>query len=117
MRDKDRIEHILQHYDEMLLLKHKYDFEEHNEIDRLAYKKAIRMDLLQMGELVNHLSNETLIKLNPEDVKGVVDIRNFVAHGYTKLKDDYIEDTITIYCPKLIEQLKEIILVENSNNK
>lgn len=41
MRDKDRIEHILQHYDEMLHMKHKYDCEEHNEIDRLAYKKQL----------------------------------------------------------------------------
>ena len=82
---------------------------EKDEEQRNRLLKCIRMDLIQMGELVHHLSKETKSSLNPDDVSGVVSIRNIVVHGYSTIKDDYIWDTIDNYCPSLIEQLKKII--------
>lgn len=106
--DKDRIEHIFRHYEELLNEKHDYEIEKDEE-QRNRLIKCIRMDLIQMGELVHHLSKETKSRLNPDDVSGVVSIRNIVVHGYSTIKDDYIWDTIDNYCPSLMEQLKKII--------
>jgi len=106
--DKDRIEHILRHYEDLLSEKHDYEKEE-DELQKSRLIKCIRMDLVQMGELVNHLSDETKSKVNPSDISGVVSIRNIVVHGYSTVKNNYLWDTINNYCPNLIEQLKKII--------
>ena len=103
MNDKERLEHIFKHYDE-LCLELKTPFE----IDEKYLKKAIYMDIFQIGEHVNHLSDELVSKLDQNDVRGVVNIRNYIGHGYTVLKEKYINEVINIHLPRLIEQLKKL---------
>lgn len=48
--------------------------------------KAIKMDIVQIGEHCNALSHETQNKIQKFDLKGVINLRNFIARGYTRLK-------------------------------
>ena len=66
------------------------------------------MDIFQIGEHVNHLSEGAMGKLDHNDVRGVVSIRNYIGHGYTVLKEKYIDEVINIHLPRLIEQLKKL---------
>ena len=66
------------------------------------------MDIFQIGGHVNHLSEELSSKLDHNDVRGVVSIRNYIGHGYTVLKEKYVEEVINIHLPRLIEQLKKL---------
>jgi len=81
-RDKSLIEHIKNHYaemqDELNLLNDSFDEFENNS----TVRKAINFDVLQIGENFSHLSDEVLKLFNMNDIRGIIDIRNFVAHGY-----------------------------------
>ncbi len=103
MNDKERLEHIFKNYDELC-----FELKTPLEIDETSLKKAIYMDIFQIGEHVNHLSDELMNKLDQNDVRGVVNIRNYIGHGYTVLKEKYINEVINIHLPRLIEQLKKL---------
>ena len=66
------------------------------------------MDLFQIGEHINNLSDETKAKLSAHDLRGVINIRNFIGHGYVVLDDEIIWDSIRNDCPRLIEALQKI---------
>ena len=102
MNDKERIEHIFKHYDELYLEVTL------GKIEEKYLKKAIYMDIFQIGEHVNHLSDELVSKLDENDVRCVVNIRNYIGHGYTVLKEKYINEVINIHLPRLIDQLKKL---------
>ena len=103
MNDKERVEHIFKHYDELCL-----EVTTLGKIEEKYQKKAIYMDIFQIGEHVNHLSDELVSKLDENDVRGVVNIRNYIGHGYTVLKEKYINEVINIHLPRLIDQLNKL---------
>ena len=49
------------------------------------YFKSVAMDLLQIGELANHLSKEFRKKHKEIPFTQIIGMRNIVAHGYGKL--------------------------------
>ena len=106
MNDKERVYHIFKHYDEMMQEIEILNNDETKSKDLL--KKSIYMDLFQIGEHVNNLSDETKKKIEPRDLRGMVNIRNFIGHGYVVLDDSIIWDTISNDCPKLINRLHEL---------
>jgi len=111
--DKQLIEHIEKHFEELkeelLSINDSLDIFQSNYI----YNKAIKMDLLQIGENVNSLSADTIELLNKNDVKGIIDIRNFIVHGYVVVKDKIIWEAIHNDLPRMIKKLKEV----KDNNK
>ena len=54
------------------------------------YFKSVSMDLLQIGELANHLSNDFLQKHENIPFPQIIGLRNIVAHGYGKLTADTV---------------------------
>ena len=103
-RDIQLIKHINIHYQELL--------EEMNGINSLeefkkggVIVKAVKMDILQIAENVNCLTNETSNRLDPKDLRGIVDVRNHIAHGYVYVNDDIIWDVIQDRLPKLISEI------------
>lgn len=106
-RDIQLIKHINIHYQELL--------EEMSGIVSLEeFKKsgviikAVKMDILQIAENVNCLTSETCKKLDPKDLRGIVDVRNHIAHGYVYVNDDIIWDVIQDRLPKLITEINSI---------
>ena len=67
--------------------------------------KAIKMDIIQIAENINCLSEETTSKLNPKDLRGIADVRNHIAHGYLRVNDEIIWFVIQDSLPKLIDEI------------
>ena len=108
MNDKERYNHILKHYEELLtewpLMK-----KETNPVKKENFwKKCVYMDLFQIGEHFNKFSKSVQEKINLVDVRGIVDIRNKIGHAYFSVDPDIIEYSIENECPRLIAKLKEL---------
>lgn len=71
--------------------------------DVMGYDATL-MSLLQIGETLNKLREETFADKLP--IKGTYDVRNFIAHDYEGVNKMIIEDIIRTQLPKL----KQIIL-------
>ena len=93
------------------------------ELDKITYEEfvnnyvlrnSISMDLMQIGELVNHLSNEyyerTNDKMNWNVIKGM---RNHFAHGYFSMDYQIIFDTAIKDIPLFQKKLDEEIQIIN----
>ena len=108
MNDKERYEHIIRHYNEMLeelkIIKNEKD----EKLKELLFTKAVYMDLFQIGEHVTNLSDSIKSQINASDVRGIINIRNFIGHGYVVVRKDVIKRAIEEDCPKLIARLKEL---------
>ena len=106
-RDIQCIEHINRHYQDLVEeVKTVSTFEEFAKGGVLA--KAIKMDILQIAENINSLTEEVSVKLSPKDLRGIADVRNHIVHGYV-----YVDDTIIWYViqdclPKLINDINSI---------
>ena len=106
-RDVQLIEHINRHYQEML--------SEVNEVETFEsfaeggpMTKAIKMDILQIAENINHLSDEASALLDPTAYHGVISIRNRIVHGYLTVDDEIIWKVIQNRLPKLIEDINNL---------
>ena len=108
MNDKERYEHIIRHYNEMLEELKVIKNEKDEKLKELVFTKAVYMDLFQIGEHFNNFSKQLRAKINTKDVRGIVDIRNKIGHAYFAVDPEIIEDTIEKECPRLIGKLKEL---------
>lgn len=60
-----------------------------------SIRRAVLFDFLQIGELFNHLSPSFVKAFNNKHSLDLIDIRNRIVHGYGKIKDNIIYNTIT----------------------
>ena len=84
-----------------------------NEIDDFdfenPYFKAISMDLLQIGELANHLSKEFQKKYKDIPYAVIIALRNIVVHGYGSLNNQRVWNTSHDDIPILRNRCLEIL--------
>ena len=107
VRDQQLVNSIKVHHKELLEeLSLINGFEEF--IANKIVNKALKMDLLQIGENVNHFSEDVQKQLDKRDFIGIIDIRNQVAHGYVKVKEDIIWNTIQNDIPRLMKQINNL---------
>ena len=107
-RDQQAIKHINKHYQELLEeVKLVGDFEEFKKGGVLT--KAIKMDILQIAENTNCLTKETASQLSQKDLRGIIDIRNHIAHGYVHVNDEIIWYVIQDCLPTLINEINNLI--------
>lgn len=104
-RDIEIIKHIKMHYyemkDELSLVHENYDEFLENE----TIRKAITFDLLQIGELFNNLSDKKKSTMNKKEIRGIIDIRNYIVHGYVVIDNKIIWDTIHNNLDSLMNEL------------
>ena len=106
-RDTQLIEHINRHYRE--LLQEKDDVKSFESFAKGGtISKAIKMDILQIAENINCLSEESSSQLDPADLRGIIGIRNRIVHGYITVDDEIIWTVIQNRLPKLIESINKI---------
>ena len=70
-------------------------------------RKSILFDFLQIGELVNQLSDKFIRKFNNENTKKLIAVRNRIVHGYSSIKDSIIFNTLKNDLPLFIEHINE----------
>lgn len=106
-RDKQLIKYINKHYEELQEeIKEIGSFKEFAKGGVLT--KAIKMDVIQIAENINSFSEETTALLNQKDLRGIVDIRNHIAHGYITVDDQIVWKAIIERLPYLIKSINSL---------
>lgn len=73
------------------------------------YRDVVCMNIFQIGELANQISEETRSALEDIPWRQMYAIRNILAHAYIKIDDEIVWDTVMNDIPKLENRLREII--------
>jgi len=87
-------------------LGNKRDFLEYE--SNKQFRRAVERELEIIGEAVNHLLalDETIAI---DNARRIVDLRNFVIHGYDKVDNVIIWGVISRDLPKLKEQVDKLL--------
>ena len=89
-RDRDILEHIFRYCEQIETAHADFDRSRQRFDESTTYQNAVSMCILQIGELVGHLSEEfkaTNTKIPWHKIRGM---RNYVAHEYGKIDLDVV---------------------------
>ena len=78
-----------------------------NTINNRIGKHALLMCLMQIGESLNKIQDETLKEKLP--IKGAYDVRNFIAHDYEGVDSGLIENILRYLIPELKMTILEML--------
>ena len=81
--------------------------------DRELYRPAILMHLVAIAEQFDKLKKENtefLKEFSLEDLKGIYDVRTFIAHDYEGLNLSIIETAIRYGLPELLKVCDSVVL-------
>ena len=107
---KDKVKKYLFDIEEAIVSIHSYlgekrDFSEYQKNKQL--RRAIERELEIIGEAANKI-----LQLDPEikieNARKIVDLRNWVIHGYDKVDDVIVWGIIINHLPKLKEQVSDL---------
>ena len=105
-RDYVIIYHINQHYSDLLAdLKQLDTLESFSNANER--RRAILFDFLQIGELMNQLSDSFIEDFNNKNAYKIISIRNRIVHCYSKIRDDIIYNTLINNVPQFVKSLNE----------
>jgi len=74
--------------------------------DRMG-KHALLMCLMQIGESLNKIQDETFKEKLP--VKGAYDVRNFIAHDYEGVDMGLLENVLRYLVPELKVTIRSLL--------
>ena len=75
-------------------------------------KRAVGMTVINIGELVKDITEETRIKYRNVPWKAIAGLRDIAAHKYQTLRMEDVYNTASKDLPELEESLKNIIECE-----
>ena len=101
----EKLDFIVEKIDDIESFKARYKSIEDLLNDVMGYDATL-MSLLQIGETLNKLREETFADKLP--IKGTYDVRNFIAHDYEGVNKMIIEDIIRTQLPKLKQTILNI---------
>ena len=108
-RDKSYLQRMLEYCERIEEAKQRFGTTFEQYIEDADYRDVVCMNIFQIGELANQISDETQNKLKDIPWAQMYAIRNILAHAYIKIDDKIVWDTIENDIPKLKERLKEIV--------
>ena len=76
--------------------------------ENMIYRKAIMMDVFQIGELFNSMSEKAQKFFSKKDVRGICDIRNHIAHGYVVINNKVVWNIVHDCLPYIVSVVNEI---------
>lgn len=107
------LQHIIRYCDEVLATVEMFGDDKQEFLQNFIYRNAVSMPILQVGELVNHLSDDFTTIHSEIPWKAIVGMRNRFAHGYQVMNLEEIWFTVTndipalrLYCRKIIDGLE-----------
>lgn len=81
--------------------------------DEIKSRPAILMHLVSIAEQINKLKDESAFEIlenfSKSDLKGLYDVRNFIAHDYDGVDLSIIEDVIRYGIPSLQSSVENIL--------
>ena len=72
-------------------------------------KRACAMTVINIGELVKNITEETRTKYNHISWKAIAGMRDIAAHAYQTLRMEDVYNTIIIDLPELKKELLKIL--------
>ena len=108
-RDVDNLSAVLDHCDRVIAIADNYERSYEAFKSDVAFRDAVLMNIFQIGEAVNRLSDECKEQLSELPWHQMYGMRNRIAHGYGELKDEIIWDAALNSVPDLKEKLEELI--------
>ena len=107
IRDKNRLEHILEAIEKALEFTENVSFDEYktNTMLRYAVVKCIEI----VGEASYKLSNEFRNQHPEIEWRDIITMRHILVHGYYQTEDAIVWDTVKNYLPILKEKIETII--------
>lgn len=104
-RDEDLFAGMLDHCDRIILAtKRIRSFEEYSR--DWVLQDAIKMNLFQIGELANHVTEKRKMKLSAIPWKNMIGMRNIIAHGYISIDEKLLWETCVKDVPELKKKLE-----------
>ena len=73
-------------------------------------KRAICMTVINIGELVKNLSDESRLNHRSVPWKEIAGFRDIAAHKYQTLRMEDVYETVTVDFPTLYSQLEDILV-------
>lgn len=111
-RDIQILQHILNYCTEVEITIKTFGEDENKFLNDFIYRNAISMPILQIGELVNHLSKDFTNLYVEMSWRDIVGMRNHFAHGYQVVDFSEVWETATKDIPEL-KDFCESVLKEN----
>ena len=106
LSDISRLEFILEMIEDI-----EYTIEENSSLikalENRIGKHALLMCLMQIGESLNKIEDESLKGKLP--IRGAYDVRNFIAHDYDGVNLAMIESDLRINIPKIFKIIESIL--------
>lgn len=94
-RNRDIIEHILRYCNQIETAHDDFGKSKERFIESTTYQNAVSMCILQIGELVNRLSDDFKAEHSNIPWHKIRGMRNFVAHEYGSIDFDIVWYTAT----------------------
>jgi len=106
-RDKDNLAAILDYCDRISSIVERFgdSFEKYSA--DADYRDAVLMNVFQIGEASNRLSDECKEIMNAIPWHEIYGTRNVIAHGYVKVKDEIIWEIVKKDVPLLKQEIGE----------
>ena len=111
-RDIQILQHILNYCIEVEVTIKTFGEDENKFLNDFIYRNAISMPILQIGELVNHLSKDFTNLYVEMSWRDIVGMRNHFAHGYQVVDFSEVWETAIKDIPEL-KDFCESVLKEN----
>jgi len=108
-RDIVIIKYIIEHIENVQNSQKRFGNEYNIFASDKDYFNSICMNLLQIGELANHLSAEFTGAHADIPWKNIIGLRNVVVHGYGQLDTEMVWSTVIDDIPELYRKCKEIV--------
>ena len=94
-RNRDTIEHILRYCNQIETAHADFGKSKDRFIESTTYQNAVSMCILQIGELVNRLTDDFKTEYSNIPWHKIRGMRNFVAHEYGSIDFDIVWYTAT----------------------
>lgn len=107
-REKTYIQRMIEYCDRIIAAKERFGETYEHFLNDADYRDVVCMNLFQIGELANQISDE--IRENFQDIpwNKMYGIRNILAHAYIKIDYKIIWETVINDLSELREKLMEI---------
>lgn len=108
-RDIDLLLRILDHCDRIHSCINRFGSDFQMYLGDPDYQDVIKLNLFQIGECVNRISDETKEKNQSIPWHEIHELRNVIAHGYIKIKEERIWDVVQTDIPNLKAEISLIL--------
>lgn len=109
-RDIDELVRILDYCDRVIGSIKRFGESLETFVEDSDYRDAVKMNLFQVGETSNRLSEQCKTELQDFKWNEMYGMRNIIAHGYEKLDEERVWKTAKEDIPELRNNLYDLLI-------